>query len=243
LSPSSPHYFPLALPFLLALFALLAAVVLLVELRILGYVYERMGVDQRSILALLVLSLLGSYVNIPVARLPAERIVSDVVVSVWGVPHVVPAVRDWPGTIVAVNLGGAVIPTLLAIFLMVRNRVYLRSLVAVAVVAAAVHAVARPVPGVGITTPTLVPPLVAAGVALLSREHTPPIAFIAGTLGTLIGADLMNLGRVAGLGAPVASIGGAGTFDGIFLSGILAVLLVPLRAPRHKPPAPREQAR
>jgi uncharacterized membrane protein len=30
---------------------------------------------------------------------------------------------------------------------------------------------------------------------------------------------------VHGLGAPVASIGGAGTFDGIFLTGILAVLL------------------
>jgi len=35
----------------------------------------------------------------------------------------------------------------------------------------------------------------------------------------------MNLGRIQGLGAPIVSIGGAGTFDGIFLSGIIAVLL------------------
>ena len=54
--------------------------------------------------------------------------------------------------------------------------------------------------------------------------------YIAGSLGTLIGADLTNLDKVRGLGAPVASIGGAGTFDGIFLTGILAVLLASLYA-------------
>jgi uncharacterized membrane protein len=51
------------------------------------------------------------------------------------------------------------------------------------------------------------------------------IAYVSGVLGTLIGADLMNLNRVADLGAPVTSIGGAGTFDGVFLTGILAVLV------------------
>jgi uncharacterized membrane protein len=44
-------------------------------------------------------------------------------------------------------------------------------------------------------------------------------------VGTLVGADLLNLGRLRGVGAPVASIGGAGTFDGIFVTGIVAVLL------------------
>ena len=85
---------------------------------------------------------------------------------------------------------------------------------------------ATPVPGVGIAVPTFIPPLLAAGVALtLSRRSAPALAYIAGSLGTLIGADLLNLGRVQGLGAPIASIGGAGTFDGIFMTGILAVLL------------------
>ncbi|MBW2109628.1 MAG: DUF1614 domain-containing protein, partial [Deltaproteobacteria bacterium] len=53
----------------------------------------------------------------------------------------------------------------------------------------------------------------------------PVVAYISGTLGTLIGADLLNLRKIYDLGAPVASIGGAGTFDGIFLNGLLAVLL------------------
>jgi len=52
---------------------------------------------------------------------------------------------------------------------------------------------------------------------------------VAGTLGTLIGADLLNLPRLRNLGAGVASIGGAGTFDGVLLSGIIAVLLVGLK--------------
>jgi len=50
------------------------------------------------------------------------------------------------------------------------------------------------------------------------------IAYVSGVLGTLIGADLTNLNRIADLGAPVASMG-AGTFDGVFLIGIVAVLL------------------
>jgi hypothetical protein len=36
-----------------------------------------------------------------------------------------------------------------------------------------------------------------------------------------------------GLGAPVASIGGAGTFDGIFLTAILAVLIAGLSPSRR----------
>ena len=44
----------------------------------------------------------------------------------------------------------------------------------------------------------------------------------------MIGADLLNLDKIRGLGAPVVSIGGAGTFDGIFLTGIVAVLLASL---------------
>ena len=72
---------------------------------------------------------------------------------------------------------------------------------------------------------------------LLSREDAPPLAYISGSMGTLIGADLPNLDKVAGLGAPVASIGGAGTFDGIFITGILAVLLAGIASPSRMRPA------
>jgi uncharacterized membrane protein len=67
---------------------------------------------------------------------------------------------------------------------------------------------------------------------IFSWKNAPTLSYIVGTLGTLIGADLTNLGKLQGLGAPVASIGGAGTFDGIFLTGILAVLLASLMSPK-----------
>jgi uncharacterized membrane protein len=67
-----------------------------------------------------------------------------------------------------------------------------------------------------------------------------PVAYIAGTLGTLIGADLLNLRAILrGSLLPateaeetpakvIDSIGGAGVFDGIFLTGILAPFLATL---------------
>jgi uncharacterized membrane protein len=211
-------------------------VVALIELSILQYAYERIGIKPRQALAILFLSFLGSSINIPVAELPPQSVESDQVVRFFGVAYVVPAVQRWPGTIIAVNVGGALIPTALSLYLLVRHQIYARALVATAVVAAVVYGLARPVRGIGITVPTLVPPVAACAAAMvLSWRRAAPLAYIAGSLGTLIGADLLNLGRMNGLGAPIASIGGAGTFDGVFMTGILAVLLAP--AGRSMPPA------
>lgn len=220
------HFFPLAFPLLLILLFVLGLVILLVEIGILEYAYEKIGISRRYVLAILLFSFLGSYVNIPVAELPPETVESDQVITFFGAPYVVPHVERWPGTVIALNVGGAIIPAFLSIYLLVKSKLYARSIIAVAVVAIAVHMMAYPVRGVGIAVPWLLPPLIAAGTALLiSRQSAPALAYIGGSLGTLIGADLLNLGKVAGLGAPIASIGGAGTFDGIFLTGIIAVLL------------------
>jgi uncharacterized membrane protein len=236
------HYFPLALPFLLILFFLFLFLVILIEVGVLSYAYQKIGVDRRYVFLLLFLSLMGSYLNIPVAHLPAQELHSARVVSFYGMQYVVPVVVNWPGTIIAVNVGGALVPLILSIYLIKQHKLYGRTLLAVGLVAAAVHHMATPLPGIGIAVPTLVPPLLTAAVALLiSREHAPPLAYIAGSLGTLIGADLLNLGRIRGLGTPVASIGGAGTFDGIFLTGVVAVLLASF-AGGKRAPGPAENA-
>jgi uncharacterized membrane protein len=138
-----------------------------------------------------------------------------------------------PGTVLAINVGGAVIPILLSLYLIVKNALYKLSLFAVVIVSAVCYSVSEPVPGLGIAMPIFVPPLVTAiTVMTLSRKHAAPLAYISGSLGTLIGADVLNLGKIQGLGAPVASIGGAGTFDGIFVTALLAVILASL-ATRH----------
>jgi uncharacterized membrane protein len=274
--PSPFHFPPLTLPFLALLGIIFALVIALIELNILRYAYERMGVSRQYVFLLLFASLAGSYVNIPAYHLPPEEIRRDkVAVDRFGFIHyVIPSVEKWPGTVVAVNLGGAVIPTLLSFYLIVRNKLFLRGVIGVVIVALIVHWLAYPVQGVGIAVPIFIPPIVSALAAvLLTQIHipeplatrgtvpfssvsqspyaspetvvgtaedsgavsgrssgplqsvAPALAYVIGSLGTLIGADLLNLGNIQHLGAPIASIGGAGTFDGIFLTGILAVLL------------------
>lgn len=228
------NYFPLAPPFYAALLLFFALVVLLIELDIVRFVYESVGVSPRLLFVLLLVSFLGSYVNIPVAQLAPEHTYSQGIVDFFGMRYVIPMVSESPGTVIAVNVGGAIVPTLLSIYLIIKNRLYVSGLIAVAVVAAVVHLMAYPVPGIGIAEPVFVPPLVTAIVALaIARERAVPLAYVAGALGTLIGADLLNLDKVRGLGAPVASIGGAGKFDGIFLTGLVAVLLASLVHPRR----------
>jgi len=230
------HYFPIGLPILFLLLLLFLALIILIEINVLTYAFHKMGVNHRYVFALLLLSLLGSYINIPVYQLPPEHLRSGGTVFFFGVPTMIPMVTEAPGTVIAVNLGGAVIPIFLAVYLIVSNGLYLRALVGTAIAAVIFHHMAHLVPGVGIAVPILVPALVALGLGLiLSWRHTPALAYVVGTLGTLIGADLTNLGKLQGLGAPVASIGGAGTFDGIFLTGILAVLLAGLMSPSTQP--------
>jgi uncharacterized membrane protein len=238
------HYFPLALPFLLILAFAFIFLLALIEVGILEYAYARIGIGRRHMFALLVLSLLGSYINIPVAELPAKEVLTGHDITFYGMRYSIPFVQEWHRTVIAVNLGGAVIPTILSFYLLIKNNLYFRGILGVIIVAAVVHSMAHPIRGVGIGVPTLVPPLVTTAVALiLSREYAAPLAYIAGSLGTLIGADLLNLGKIQGLGAPVASIGGAGTFDGIFVTGIFSVLLASLMTRRKskKKSGPEEQ--
>jgi uncharacterized membrane protein len=230
------HYLPLTAPFFSILVGLSLLLLGLIQVGALQYAYKRLGISSGAALLLLFGSLIGSYFNIPIAQLPEQRIVSGEEVAFYGVRYVVPVVVDWPGTVIAINVGGGLIPGLTSLYLFFRHRIWIKGAIAVACIAVVCHLLARPIPGVGIALPVFVPAAITAVVALLlSRERAAPLAYIGGTLGTLIGADLLNLGSVRGLGAPIASIGGAGTFDGIFLVGILAVLLASLGGRPDRP--------
>lgn len=223
------HYLPISAPLFFLFLAVVIAMVALAAFRILQFAYEQIGINEKYVFGILLLSLLGSYINIPVAQFPGTQVISDREFALFGLPYVVPQVVDWPGTIIAVNVGGAVIPVLLSLYLMIKNSLYLKSILAITGVAIVCHMLAQPVAGAGIALPIFVPMTATAIIALLlSREHAGPLAYIGGSLGTLLGADLLNLDKIQSLGAPIASIGGAGTFDGIFVTGILAVLLASL---------------
>jgi uncharacterized membrane protein len=234
---SQISYLPLTLGPFSVLVLLFAALIILIQLRILRYAYMRLGVGPGVALLLLFGSLVGSYFNIPITVLPGQTVRSGEIVDYFGMRYVVPMVTSYPGTVLAVNVGGAVIPTVMSIYLVLRYQLWVRAAIAVIAIALIIHSMATPVRGVGIAVPVFAPVVVTAILAfILSREYAPPLAYIGGSMGTLIGADLMNLGNIGGLGAPVASIGGAGTFDGIFLTGILAVLLAGIASPSRPRP-------
>jgi uncharacterized membrane protein len=222
------QYLPVAPPFFFLLAGVVAVLALLIQLRVLQYVYMQLGVSSGAAVLLLIASLLGSYINIPIATLGNEAFVEPGEVYFFGVPYMVPRLSA-PEVVLAVNVGGAVIPSVLSFYLLSRNALWIRGLIATACVAAVCYASAQPVRGVGIALPIFVAPIAATLVAvLISWRHAAPLAYAGGSLGVLVGADLMNFDKLKGLGTPVLSIGGAGTFDGIFLTGVFSVLLASL---------------
>ncbi len=229
-------YSPLGMLFMLLLALLLFAVVGFLFLDLARTAFARLGFSWSDALLVLLGSLIGSGVNIPLTSMKcSSQMVTEKYVRAFGVTYRVPVVEHVNcDTLLAVNVGGAVIPAIISLYLLYKfPSALLFALAGVAFVAVVMNRVARPVRGLGIVTPALLPPLIAALSAITlvyvigaPQEYEFLFAYVSGTLGTLIGADLLNLGKIRDLGAPVASIGGAGTFDGVFLSGLIAVLLV-----------------
>ncbi len=181
--------------------------------------------------------LLGSFFNFPIHAIQRDEEQVIDMAPMWGGTAWGPSVaRRTTATYIAVNVGGCVVPSLIAIW-------QLRFLVstggwpltAVAIVAGAniavCYFVARPIRGIGIGMPWFTSPAVSVGLTWLllgfggDATLRAPVAFVAGVAGPLIGADLLHLRDITRVSARMLSIGGAGTFDGIVLSGILAALL------------------
>ena len=227
-------YLPLAPVFFLILVALLVFVFVLLPLGLMRYAYEELGVSPGAAGLLLLASLIGSYINIPIAVISQKAVAASQMIDFYGMRYQIPAATDWGGSVLAINVGGAVIPVIMSVYLLIRWRLWLEGLIATGVVAAICYWLSSPVPGMGIAIPVFAPAIATTFAAVvLSRKHAAPLAYIAGSLGTLIGADLMNIGKLGGLNAPVLSIGGAGTFDGIFVTGIVAVLIASIPSRRH----------
>jgi uncharacterized membrane protein len=226
MQPSHVAYLPLTLPFFMILAIALVILIFIVEFRLVRYAYMQLGVSSRTAVYLLLGSLIGSYFNLPVAEIHGQGVLSEQVADYFGMRYQGPAAADASMTIIAVNVGGAVIPVIMSFYLLRHYNLWVKGTIATLGVAIVCYLLASPLPGIGIAVPVFVPAVATTIIAfILDRDHIAPVAYIAGSLGTLIGADLMNLDKVADLGAPVASIGGAGTFDAVFLTGIVAVLL------------------
>jgi uncharacterized membrane protein len=205
--------------------AALAMLVISIQFGALTIAFEKLGLSPDSALLLFVTILGGSLINLPLFSMKSEP----------------PRLEDMPQpmrefysqiphtgkTLVLANVGGCVVPAAFSIYLLALHslNVFYVAL-AVAAVALVCFKTTRPLPGIGLGAPLLFAPLMAVLVSIsLDPVNAAPLAFISGTLGVLIGSDLLHLGDIRRLGMPFASIGGAGSFDGIFVSGLVAVLL------------------
>lgn len=216
------------LPASLLLSALAAALLLLlVEIEAVGVAFHKLGLSTTSAGLWIAVSIFGSFINIPLCSWrrgePPRDYLPPPLQRLLRMPRH-PAVGR---TVLAVNVGGGVVPVASSAYLFRHAGLDMgTSMVATGLVAVVCRFASRPLTGVGIGVPIFVPPLTAAGLALLiDPEKSAALAYVCGTLGVLIGADLTRLHEIRQMGAPVASIGGAGTFDGIFLTGLVAVLL------------------
>ena len=215
-------------PLRLLIFILAVAFMIgFVQYGLITIAFEKLGLAPESAYQLLLLTLVGSLINLPLFALTADSDVTPVIPTPpIGWPFL--RIRPYTGKIaVVVNVGGAVIPVGFSLYLVTHYPLdAVHIFIAVAAIAIIAHTSSRPLPGIGIGMPMLIAPIAAALIAsFLDPQQRAPLAYICGTLGVLIGADLLRLKDIRKLCAPVASIGGAGSFDGVFITGLVAVLL------------------
>ena len=210
----------------LLLFVLaLALLLVVVHIGVISITFSKLGLTRESAFLLLFFCLFGSVVNIPLFTIRSNVPIKDRGVYI---PGYLPYLKRLSGrTLIAVNVGGCLIPLLFSVYLFTTQPLMLYEvLLGVSVVTLVCYLYSFPVKGTGIGMPMLIAPIFAALIAIMiNHELSAPLAYISGTMGVLIGADLLNMRHISHMGAMVASIGGAGTFDGIFMTGILAVLL------------------
>ena len=215
-------FLPFSILLLLIFILLLPFFFFLIQIEIIRIALGKLGLSPTMAFLILFLSLIGSTINIPiyvreVSFIPPQKSIFFLF-HPFGMPEV--------GTkqIVAINVGGAIIPILLCIYLFPKAPAlptFFATLISIIIC----FRISKVIPGIGVTVPALIPPIVAVVLAyIFSPGNKIPVAYISGVLGVLIGADLLNLPNL-GKFPGVMSIGGAGVYDGIFLVGIFSALL------------------
>lgn len=210
--------------FIVFLFLILILVFIFISLNIFGTAFRKLGFPPEYSVYFLFLSLPCSYVNIPFTKVRSRVFaISDKATDTLRSALEASSLKMY--TTIAINLGGAVIPIIMSIFLSTMVNL-VEILAGILVMTIIIHKIARPVKGSGIAIHALLPPFLAAFVAIIiSPQNAPVIAYISGTFGCILGIDILNLKKIPYLGVPFVSIGGGGTFDAIFLTGIISVLL------------------
>lgn len=216
-------FLPFSLILLLIFFILLLPVFLfIIHIEIIRIALSKLGLSPGFAFFILLISLIGSGINIPIYTKEATFFPPHRDLFFPFHPFGLPQFET--KQIIAINVGGAIIPILLCVYLLPKAPI-LPTIFATIISTFICFKLSKIIPGIGVTIPALIPPLVSVLLAFLfSPGNKIPVAYISGVLGVLIGADILNLPDLPSYPG-VMSIGGAGVYDGIFLVGIISVLL------------------
>lgn len=222
----------------LAILLFIGLIIVLIPLLVLGIIgaaFTKLGFSWITAIAVILLMLFGSYVNIPLYRIKRDMVrISPDTTAVFGSGSPWPADPVWE-TLVSINLGGAILPVCISLYLLYQAVSITGTSLLVPVgagillVALVTFFATRPVPGVGLRVPLLIPALTALlmGMLLFGGAGIPAtvMAFVSGTAGVLVGGNIAQLFRIKALEVPSVSIGGAGTFGAVFICCILPALV------------------
>ncbi len=214
------------LPISLAIFLLFLFVIPFFIFMLPAVAFAKLGLSPFAGLAFFWFSLIGSLINIPVYKRELGYYEKPDEITTLFSRYFGVKIPVFQKQIIALNLGGAILPGLLCLYLL--SRVNPGAVIlSTAVTTAFSYFMSKPVKGVGVVIPAFIPPIIAAVAALVFAEegNAPAVAYISGVMGILIGADLLRLHQIKRFGVSFLSIGGAGVFDGIFIVGIISVLL------------------
>ncbi len=217
-------FIPFSFLFFLLFLLLLPLLFLLFQLGIVSIAFSKLGLSREMGFAFFFFSLLGSAINLPLIRKRVEIEEDFSFPDFFRLFYRIPAL-PYKERIIAVNLGGCILPLGLSLYLL--SKVSFTSVLICTILMTILSKIlSRPVSGLGIVMPAFIPPIFSALFALIFARNNPSaVAYISGVLGVIFGADLLNLHKLERIGYGMLSIGGAGVFDGIYLVGIIAVLI------------------
>lgn len=222
----------------LAILILIVVIIVLIPLAFLGLIgaaFTRLGFSWLSALAVVLLILLGSTVNIPVYTIKRDMVRMNPGEISMSDPYAAWPREDVWDTVISINLGGAVIPLCIALYVLyaayplVTTSLLVPLAIGTLGVSLITYTSTRALPGVGIQVPLLIPALTALLIGLvfggsigLAASVT---AMVSGIFGVLVGGNLAQLGKIRDLGIPAMSIGGSGTFGSVLFCCILPALI------------------
>ena len=223
----------------LAIILIIGLVIVLIPLLILGVIslaFTRLGLSWFEALALVMMMLVGSFINIPLYRIHRDMVRATPVDTGGNGILVLPrsAMPVWE-TQISVNLGGCIIPVCIAACLVFQTAVVSGSsliipvFLSAGIVSVLSFIATHEITGVGIRVPVLIPALAALLAGILISGGTGlnamVVALAGGVIGTIAGGNLAHLFRVRDLEVQAVSIGGYGSFGAMFLCCILPALI------------------